>query len=608
MNLHFRKVFIISAAIVFLGVSALIFMPRFAAAEAGSGGGGGSSGCSRWSYSTCYGAVWRYYTTSSNTDTIPSVSGGATTVSGCATAGGYFAYVLVNKNGGSGVRAWSIGPTDGDPDTRSSFFGGQTNYRVYSNPSDPIPLNPNPGDYSWYSVEKAFAQTKALGQNNSYEWNGDSTLGWFCYRGTDFHLTPSISTNPNNAVTAGGTVTATGVVSNAGPTPSTDVEWRMSQFTVPSGNPPAGGQSSQDPVAFFARGTTTVDSGTGAFPLGPTSYPRLVTIADLPIGTKVCFAMSVRPYDQSTSNWYHSNPSCVVVSKRPMVQILGGDLRVGVAFAGSLTPSASNIQTSVTIKSGKSYGSWGEYGLIASGTITGTASGSAYSNGLPCTTGCAINNMSFANETSTIGKYTPTTNIPDVASSFAVTGSTPQFSSLADASLQRVETSSTDITITGGTLQKGQWLVINAPTKTVTIIGDINYANTPLAGIGDIPQLVIIANQINIEGSVKNIDAWLIASGSTGTVNTCTKSGATTITTATKLTKDLCQNPLVINGPVMAKKLYLLRTAGADTAAQIGIPAEVINLRPDAYLWGTYQSTKSARLETTYTQELPPRF
>jgi hypothetical protein len=174
--------------------------------------------------------------------------------------------------------------------------------------------------------------------------------------------------------------------------------------------------------------------------------------------------------------------------------------------------------------------------------------------------------------------------------------------------MNRVETADADITITGGTLAKGEWLVINAKDRKVTITGNIDYANVPLQKIADIPQLVIIADQIDIENSVTNIDAWLIASGPTGTINTCTRSGATTIGITTPLTKDLCDNLLTINGPVMANKLYLRRTAGAEDAAQIGVAAETINLRPDAYLWGSYQASRSARLETTYSQELPPRF
>jgi hypothetical protein len=427
---------------------------------------------------------------------------------------------------------------------------------------------------------------------------------------TNYSLTPSVTSNRISGE-VGSPLAVSPTVVNSGNAASVNTQWQLSQFTVPSGNTvPAGGDSGSDPKTFFGNGATTIDSGTGAsYGVGTTPFgPRGVTIPDLPVGTKICYALSVQPYDQVTVNWRHGTPVCVVVAKLPSAQVIGGDLRVGAAFTGSSAPLASTIQTSVTIKGTKSYGSWDEYGIAASGTVLGMASGSAYSGGLDCTVSCATNTLSFANETASIGQYAAKTSIPDVAASFPVSASTPIFSSLSDAALKRVETSPNDITITGGTILKGQWLVINAPTKTVTITGDITYQGTGLSSLGDIPQLVIIANQINIEGNVKNVDAWLVASGSIGSVNTCSAWGGSSLPVAAPLTKDICTNKLQINGPVMAKKLYLRRTAGANTGAQSGDPAEVINLRADAYLWGIAHNGNSGRLTTVYETELPPRF
>jgi hypothetical protein len=429
---------------------------------------------------------------------------------------------------------------------------------------------------------------------------------------TNYDLKPSVKRDKTSGE-AGSPLTVSPTVFNSGNAASVNTQWQLSQFTIPSGNTvPAGDDSGSDPKTFFGNGATTIDSGTGAsYGVGTTPFgPRGVTIPDLPVGTKVCYALSVQPYDQVTVNWRHGPPVCVVVAKLPSVQVIGGDLRVGAAFTGSSAPAASTIQTSVTIKGTKSYGSWDEYGIAASGKVTGMASGSAYSGGLNCTLNCATNTLSFANESTPIGYYSPTTSIPDVAASFPVPASKPAFSTLADAAFKRVETSSTeDITITGGTIFKGQWLVINAPTKTVTITGDITYQGTGLSSLGDIPQLVIIANQINIEGNVKNVDAWLIASGSTGTINTCSKWNNQQVKFYDKLSSDICSDPLVINGPVMAKTLYLRRTAGAGSgSAKSNNPAEVINLRPDAYLWGIARVSGSGRLTTVYETELPPRF
>ena len=439
-----------------------------------------------------------------------------------------------------------------------------------------------------------------------------------------YALTPSVAIDRSNTASVGTPVSVMPAVTNSGPTKSQAIGWQVTEFTVSPGNTaPAGGVSGNVPCSFFTakvtsctsplnndQGNTIFDgSATGRVSnsstlLTATSY----TLPDLPVGSRVCFALSVKPNSSSDTNWRHSTPICVVVSKSPLVHIFGGDLRVGAAFVGN-TAVSSQITTSVTIKTGTSYGSWAEYGIAASGAITGMASGSAYSGGLVCAANCVTNTLTFANtNTPTIGNFTPKTAIPDVAALFPVTSSTPTFSKLTDANTPGVETSSGLITINGGTIKKGAWLVINSPTSTVTITGDINYDPGTLQSPSDIPQLVIIANQINIEGNVKNVDAWLIASGTTGSINTCSAWKGTAVGVNDNLSSDICSDPLVINGPVMAKKLYLRRTAGADNGPNSDNSAEVINLRPDAYLWGLARVSQSSRLTTVYETELPPRF
>ena len=63
-----------------------------------------------------------------------------------------------------------------------------------------------------------------------------------------------------------------------------------------------------------------------------------------------------------------------------------------------------------------------------------------------------------------------------------------------------------------------------------------------------------------------------------------------------------------MNGPVITDRLLLYRTAGAGTGAAAGDPAEVFNLRPDAYLWATALQNETARVKTVEFKELPPRY
>ena len=58
----------------------------------------------------------------------------------------------------------------------------------------------------------------------------------------------------------------------------------------------------------------------------------------------------------------------------------------------------------------------------------------------------------------------------------------------------------------------------------------------------------------------------------------------------------------------MANHLLLRRTAGAGRGAASGDPAEVFNLRPDAYLWASYMQRDANKVRTVKTTELPPRF
>lgn len=275
------------------------------------------------------------------------------------------------------------------------------------------------------------------------------------------------------------------------------------------------------------------------------------------------------------------------------------------------------------------YGSWVEYGIFAVGSITGAGSGAAFAStrGLPYATLCDYSKLSFVNATtsnpatncsssSTIGGYSTGRNIPNVAANFPVkSGITPVFND-ATPNPQGVYTSrdtgnpvvSDPITISAKNIAKGQWFVINAPNAEITIAGDIRYANGPFQSIGDIPQVVIIGKNIHIAPGVQQVDAWVIAQGSTaagtGILDTC----AIDNNLSTKLTINTCNTQLTINGPVMAQKLWLRRTAGSETDDASGNPAEVFNLRPDAYLWGYSRASTSGRVQTVYTQELPPRF
>lgn len=275
---------------------------------------------------------------------------------------------------------------------------------------------------------------------------------------------------------------------------------------------------------------------------------------------------------------------------------------------------------------GESYGSWAEYGIAASRQVNGMASAAGYAGGLRqtgTTSGsvgspslCMLSFLTFSNRAASgscaaasIGYYTPPTS--RTAAEYYEGRSTAtlplragdRYGIEADlASGVYLPRNGSAIALSASTLSAGKSVVIYAPNNDVVIEGNQSYdGGRSLSSISQIPQLVIIARNIRINENVSNVDAWLIAkTAGAGNIYTCG--------TITAPTQSECTNRLTVNGPVLSNKLYMLRTAGAGAGADAAAPAEVFNLRPDAYLWGVSQGSGNGRIPTASVKELPPRF
>ena len=157
-----------------------------------------------------------------------------------------------------------------------------------------------------------------------------------------------------------------------------------------------------------------------------------------------------------------------------------------------------------------------------------------------------------------------------------------------------------------GTELKGRQIVIRAQ-GTVTIEDNITYKNAKSSHFAELPQLIIISESGNIVigENVERLDAWLIAKR--GYVSTC---GAVAGHWTDGLTASVCNKRLMVNGPVIADKIYLRRTFGESGSGDHdhpGVPAETFNLRPDVYLYGYSRTQGAGSISTMYTKELPPR-
>ncbi|HJM04405.1 MAG TPA: hypothetical protein QF549_02105 [Candidatus Saccharimonadaceae bacterium] len=423
----------------------------------------------------------------------------------------------------------------------------------------------------------------------------------------DFNLNPVVNTGSAYGE-AGSTVGLNGSVNNTGTTVSANATWEARSLVVDRDDPtPSGSQIfSNNTANRFATGSRT-------FPRNVTQVPLPSrTLPDTDVGDRLCFVLSVNPRSHTSSSWAHSAVSCVVVAKSPKIQVLGGDVVVGESSA-----DPDRILTSTTRKSvsgtNRTYGSWGEYAISATGSIEGMASGAGYSTGATSANFCTVSYLTLTNAGSNIcdgsspkGNFEYGAGLPDISARF---GSGQSLGSAASVDLSDqsngVYTTNRTINVNADNdIGVGRWVVINAPNQTVNITGDIRYTGAPLSSAADIPQVVIIANRINIRESVQRVDAWLIASGTNGVINTCSQIS----NPVTQLDAGRCDDRLTVNGPIAARQLLLYRTAGAGTGSASGDPAEVFNLRPDAYLWATYYSSTAGRIQTVSTQELPPRF
>lgn len=477
----------------------------------------------------------------------------------------------------------------------------------------------DPGyEYAW--VFREHGVTRYVLEVNCANPIGD--FGGFL--SSQYSLTPTAATD-KSVVEPGGTVTVTNTVTNEGQDPSGPTTWRLTEMVFSPGttlslddkkardntlDPCASGRDAFPNTGRTSCRTSPGEDKTGVVfnPGGPEASKYTYSVPpDARVGTRICFTVSVTPPTQAAPNtWRHSALQCVIVAKKPTMQVWGGDVRVG-----------GNINTSTSTIGGLTYGSWGEYGVLSgangvlppTGINIGFASGAGLNGGNANATQSGWSGLTFANTGSVggcpFGCYGFTSSRNGLTNQFGTGNDRPASDDLN--AWPNGTYAVNGLTLNGITLHQGKSLVIRS-TGIVTIAGDIAYDDGPYTSIKDLPQLVIRAPEIRIQGNVKQVDAWLLAitSDTKGILNTCIDRVAPD---DDRLTADICNTPLKVNGPVVADRILLRRTAGSDgTAATRGDPAEVFNLRADAYLWGSNYSNGQNRVRTVYTKELPPRY
>lgn len=444
----------------------------------------------------------------------------------------------------------------------------------------------------------------------------------------NYALTPTISNISNGAIVESelGSIPVNGHVAASGPTKShTGINWQVTELRFAPGatlGNSGGGTSGSNPCAYFTgeAACSNLSSGSRQYAQGASiTHAATGTLGAQPVGTRLCYAMSVQRNSSGSTEWRHSRLYCLVVGKQPKVHVTGGDLVVG------RETGVAKVSTGYTRKGTTYYGSWSEYAIIPSGLITGMSTGSGYAGGTTTADLCAHHRaLAFTNYTTAgscnsaaNGGYVSQQSSPAAAlqAQFSTTSTTPAISgnvNVNSISNRQVYRATGNLTLTApGMLGQNQWVVINAGNYDVTIASNIVYATSNGTGnlnrANEIPQVVIIARNIIINDNVSQVDSWLVATGTgaNGYLKTCDAPG---VTEPAQLRDGVCNTPLRINGPVVANHLQMYRTAGAGTGGASDDPAEVFNLRPDAYLWARSYQLEAGVAQTVDVKELPPRY
>lgn len=363
-------------------------------------------------------------------------------------------------------------------------------------------------------------------------------------------------------------------------------------------------------------------------------------VQDLPAGATVCVAAAVFPASSGldtnwnnknySNSWRISNSKCFVVAKRPSLQVWGGNVysRGGISTAVSEKYNLAEINNYyVGLKSGNNvarvFGSWGELGVIATGGVSGFASGAATGyegsnnladsvwpkvnisgsvGGTSQTTFCYRSRLTFSNyPCSMIGAIGTNANNNKASGDKTII---TDILARSDEEGGLYQYSDDDISLDGMTIGTAGVTEVIRSKKDVVINGDLVYDGT-YKTFADVPKLVIYGKNIKINCGVGRIDALLIADE---VVNTCVDEVGNEIEDVNDARRS---NQLIINGAVIADKMVADRTYGAGVGVNSITPAEIINFDPTLYRFGggtaEVSDDTTGRLDVTYMHELAPR-
>lgn len=313
---------------------------------------------------------------------------------------------------------------------------------------------------------------------------------------------------------------------------------------------------------------------------------------------RICARLTITNAHPTDTN--RQSEMCVTVGIKPHVQVSGGDI---IVRGSNSIIHAPALSTGTGV-----YGSWGEYGVFGPNNINTYSGGS-----LMASVNASLEDqrsLIFANNSEPLGHFASNlgaveqTKLGDNWSQVSLVSGTLNLNSITQNKSKHVK-SSGDLSISG-TLS-GVSARIEVPNGKVTITGDIQYGISSVSTPAQLPQLIIVADSIEIAEGVKQVDGWLVANR----LITCNDGYSAGGNYFDGLNTSRCNTILKLNGPIQAQSLVLRRTAGATGSGTAAMrqSAEMVNLRPDAYIWAFAEASGGGgKIRTETIKELPPRF
>ncbi len=343
-----------------------------------------------------------------------------------------------------------------------------------------------------------------------------------------------------------------------------------------------------------------------------------ITVPQVETGAKYCVALAIAKYSSSSTDWFISKSACNNVSKRPTVQVLGGDVRSNGYVSGSISKRGE-----------KQYGSWSDFTVSASKTITGFASSASLANGATITGNnsvypmCKIDALTIANEqckenplaTELGGAVIPATDtirsVLDKMKSYYLTAGADSDGTCDSVRcwINGVSTVTVN-TFTSKGLRSPIGFISSKPIilhsdGEMIIDTNITIEENHVYNDGLTPQIIILAEgNIMVKEHVTRIDAWIVAGG---TFTSCTLDDGSEL----NLSADVCTEPLTIKGAITANSISFNRTYGGDPNGDnddsLKNPAEKVYYSPVTLIQSAREAVRNAEPQITFLNELAPR-